>query len=117
MKESVWTNYNRLFVVGVNFKKADVSLRNKFAVTADQSRQTYLQDSVAGLEHFIILSTCNRTEIYGLVPCHYILLHLLKSCSQGSIEEINEFSYVKEGDEAIAHFLTVASGLDSQIPG
>jgi glutamyl-tRNA reductase len=33
------------------------------------------------------------------------------------MEEIHQLSYVKEGDEAIGHFLTVAAGLDSQIPG
>jgi glutamyl-tRNA reductase len=117
MTDTVWTNYKRLFVVGVNFKKADVSLRNKFAVSREQCRRAYLESTVSYLHHFIILSTCNRTEIYGFVPCHYILLQLLKSYSKGSMEEISEFSYVKEGDDAIEHFLTVAAGLDSQIPG
>jgi glutamyl-tRNA reductase len=117
MEQSGWTSFNRLFVVGVNFKKADVSRRNKFALTADQTRQLYRHPAIPGLDHFFVLSTCNRTEVYGLVPCHYILLHLLKSSGSGSVEEINTISYTKEGDQAIEHFLTVASGLDSQIPG
>ncbi len=117
MADSAWSHYNKLTVVGVNFKKADVAHRNKFAITLEQSKAAYQSSEDSCLQNFFILSTCNRTEIYGLVPCHYILLHFLKAYSLGTMEEINQYCYVKEGDEAIEHFLTVASGLDSQIPG
>src|SRR5258707_5858336 len=112
-----WTNFNRLFVVGINFKKADVAQRINYAISTSRANQVYgVQDSDC-LQHFFVLSTCNRTEIYGLVPCKYILLHFLNSCCQGTLEEIHELGYAKEGDEAVEHFMTVASGLDSQIPG
>ena len=112
-----WTNFNRLFVVGINFKKADVSHRNNYAISPAQAMQAYTLNNSDCLQHFFVLSTCNRTEIYGLVPCKYILLHFLNACCQGTLDEINELGYVKEGDEAVEHFMTVASGLDSQIPG
>jgi glutamyl-tRNA reductase len=112
-----WTNFNRLFVVGINFKKADVSHRNNYAISSAQAKQAYETTVSDCLQHFFVLSTCNRTEIYGLVPCKYILLHFLNSCCQGTQEEIHELGYVKEGDDAVEHFMTVAAGLDSQIPG
>ncbi len=117
MNVTPWKNFNRLFVVGINFKKADAAHRNRYAITYDQARRAYDENGSGCLQHFFILSTCNRTEIYALVPCEYILLHFLKAYCQGTMEEIHQLSYVKEGDEAIGHFLTVAAGLDSQIPG
>jgi glutamyl-tRNA reductase len=116
MEHLSWTGLNKLFVVGINFQKADVSRRNRFAVTQDQVQQLYTTEIALGFP-FFVLSTCNRTEIYGMVPCEYILLHALKSVCAGSSEEIREFGYVKVQDEAVEHLLTVASGLDSQIPG
>src|SRR5258706_7054136 len=111
------TNFNRLFVVGINFKKADVSHRNNYAISSARAKQAYAINVSDCLQHFFVLSTCNRTEIYGLVPCKYVLLHLLNSCCHGTLEEIHELGYVKEGDDAVEHFMTVAAGLDSQIPG
>src|SRR6185369_14476953 len=81
-----------------------------------KNEEAYTQSS-ACLEHFFILSTCNRTEIYGFAPCEYVILSFLKSLSVATHVEIVAHTYIKEGDEAIKHLLTVASGLDSQIPG
>jgi glutamyl-tRNA reductase len=106
----------RFFVVGVNFQKTDTQHRSIFSITAAKNEEAYSQSSPC-LEHFLILSTCNRTEIYGFAPCEYVLLAFLKSLSGATHEDISANTYIKEGDEAVRHLLTVASGLDSQIPG
>jgi glutamyl-tRNA reductase len=106
----------KFYVVGVNFQKTDTQHRSKFSITSAKNEEAYTQSS-ACLEHFLILSTCNRTEIYGFAPCEYVLLGFLRSLSEASHEEVSANAYIKEGDEAVNHLLTVASGLDSQIPG
>jgi len=106
----------KFYVVGVNFQKTDTQHRSKFSITSAKNEEAYTQSS-ACLEHFLILSTCNRTEIYGFAPCEYVLLAFMKSLSGASHSEISANAYIKEGDEAVKHLLTVASGLDSQIPG
>jgi glutamyl-tRNA reductase len=106
----------KFYVVGVNFQKTDTQHRSKFSITSAKNEEAYAQSS-ACLEHFLILSTCNRTEIYGFAPCEYVLLAFLKSLSGATHTEISGNAYIKEGDEAVKHLLTVASGLDSQIPG
>jgi glutamyl-tRNA reductase len=106
----------KFYVVGVNFQKTDTQHRSKFSITSAKNEEAYTQSS-ACLEHFLILSTCNRTEIYGFAPCEYVLMAFLRSLSGATHSEISANAYIKEGDEAVKHLLTVASGLDSQIPG
>ncbi len=106
----------KFYVVGVNFQKTDTQHRSKFSITSTKNVEAYSQSS-ACLEHFLILSTCNRTEIYGFAPCEYVLLAFMKSLSGATHTEISANAYIKEGDDAVKHLLTVASGLDSQIPG
>lgn len=105
------------FVAGVSFKKTDIRLRSKFTFTPGQCSATYAATRVDCFQHYFILSTCNRTEVYGFAPCKYVLYSLFQQHAQASFEELNQYIYVKEGSDAVRHFLSVASGLDSQIPG
>jgi glutamyl-tRNA reductase len=107
---------NKFYLVGVNFQKTDTQHRSLFSITSAKNEEAYTQSSPC-LQHFMILSTCNRTEIYGFAPCEYVLLAFMKSLSGATHEEISSNFYIKEGDEAVKHLLNVASGLDSQIPG
>jgi glutamyl-tRNA reductase len=107
----------KFFVAGVSFKKTDVALRSKFAFAPDQCSSMYSLIESDYFQHFFILSTCNRTEIYGFAPCQYVLLSLLQQHAKTSTHEVSKYVYIKEGNKAVRHFLSVASGLDSQIPG
>ena len=55
-----------LLVIGISFHTADVSLREKFAFPESEIVPALkeLTNSVRGLTESVILSTCNRTEIY-----------------------------------------------------
>jgi glutamyl-tRNA reductase len=113
LKEST----NRFFVVGLSFKKTDLTQRSKFAFNAQQCAEIYSQVHSDCLDHFFILSTCNRTEVYGFAPCEYVLTGLLQQSANDSASSLKDLFYIKEGTEAVKHFFEVASGLDSQIPG
>jgi len=112
LKESL----NRFFVVGLSFKKTDLAQRSKYAFNAQQCVEIYSQTQSDCLQHFFVLSTCNRTEIYGFATCEYVLTGLLQQYANDSAS-LNDVLYIKEGTQAVQHFFEVASGLDSQIPG
>jgi glutamyl-tRNA reductase len=104
------------FNIGINYKKADTTLRSKFSVSEDNARRLLLEAKSKGFYLFVV-STCNRTEIFG--NCSYAtdLIQLLCKYSQGSEVEFLTNSYVLDGDEAILHLFRLGTGLESQILG
>lgn len=105
------------FVAGVSFRKTNIRLRSKFSFAPSQCSSIYAATQADCFGHYFILSTCNRTEIYGFAPCKYVLYSLLQHHANASPEEINQYVYAKEGNDAVRHLFCVASGMDSQIPG
>ena len=70
-----------------------------------------------GIESLVVISTCNRTEIYGFAEHPYQLIHLLCENTKGTVEEFQKVAYIYKNKEAISHMFRVGSGLDSQILG
>jgi glutamyl-tRNA reductase len=105
------------FITGINYKKSDASVRGSYAINDDQYLEIINNCGEYGIEEFFILSTCNRTEIYGFAETPRQLAALLCSVTKGSADDFNPQAYVKQGMEAITHLFGVAAGLDSQILG
>lgn len=110
-------NIEKFRVAGVNYKKSDASIRGLFAVNNDQYDQLLSVAPGYGLNEFFILSTCNRTEIYGFADDESQLIDLLCSVTAGDKATFEEMAYIKTGREGISHLFNVAAGLDSQILG
>ncbi len=108
---------NQFFVAGINYKKTDAAIRGEFAINADQYASILQKAAAAGLQELFILSTCNRTEIYGLAPDVNTLINLLCSETVGDADTFRQLCYIKNADEAIQHIFAVGAGLDSQILG
>lgn len=108
---------NQFFVAGINYKKTDAAIRGEFAISADQYASILQKAAAAGLQELFILSTCNRTEIYGLAPDVNTLINLLCSETVGDADTFRQLCYIKNADEAIRHIFSVGAGLDSQILG
>ena len=134
----------RLVVIGVNHKTAPVALRERLALVGDDVNIA-LKQLEAFTDGSVIVSTCNRTEIYALVPqlaepqdvpsmsangavgaqtsSAAISAHILKikawlaDFKQLSLSEINPYLYVHRDTHALTHWLRVAAGLDSMILG
>jgi glutamyl-tRNA reductase len=104
-------------VVGINYKKTDATLRGQFAINTDQYTRILASAAERGSKTFFILSTCNRTEIYGLASDATQLMELICSESEGDIDTFSQIAYSKNGWEAVEHLFQVSSGLDSQILG
>ena len=109
-------------VVGISHRSADVSIREK-ASFSEQEQNILIRQYAAKYKSsgILVLSTCNRTEIY-----------VSGNESVGNIEELcvwldtfksepvftnNEFVYFYTGVKAVRHFFRVASSLDSQMIG
>jgi glutamyl-tRNA reductase len=107
---------NQFYIAGINYKKTDASVRGQFAIT--QEHYTALLEKAASknISELFVLSTCNRTEIYGLANAD-TLINLLCSETAGSINTFKELAYIKQGAEALKHLFDVGAGLDSQILG
>ena len=111
------TDISRFFIAGINYKKTDATTRGQFAIGNDQYEKLLELAPSFGLTELFFLSTCNRTEIYGLADEATPLIDLLCAQTSGSRETFLEMSYIKRGDAAIEHLYQVAAGLDSQILG
>jgi glutamyl-tRNA reductase len=104
-------------VAGINYKKSDISVRGKFSLLPEQSSFLIQQASDKGLPGCMVLSTCNRTEVYAVSDQPHELVELLCTHTQGSIKDFAEQGYQYRGLMAIEHMFRVAAGLDSQIIG
>ena len=117
MQFSMPKQLSDFYVAGINYRKADAALRGQFAVNEDQYLSILSKAKEYGINEFFILSTCNRTEIYGFAADAKQLSALLCSETRASIETFYQSAYIKQGKQAVEHLYHVAAGLDSQILG
>ena len=110
-------NIGGFYVAGINYKKTDASTRGLFAINPDQYGDIVKQAPSFFLKEFFILSTCNRTEIFGFAEDPSSLIDALCTQTTGTKETFLELCYVKKGIEAINHLFEVGAGLESQILG
>ena len=117
MENQHFKNIPNFYVAGINYKKSDASVRGQFAIGSEQYAAVLAAAAVEGLNEVFILSTCNRTEIYGFASCSQQLVELLCSQTVGNAETFKKSAYIKNGIEAVEHVFNVGAGLDSQILG
>ena len=112
-----------IVLIGVNHRTATVALRERVAFSAEQALEAAEQLRSRGiLEETLVLSTCNRSELYG-VPSE------LSADSAGTVElflasfhqlspgELNGSLYRHRDSNAVRHLFRVAAGLDSMLLG
>ena len=117
MPEQKPTDLSNFFIAGINYKKTDANLRGRYAINCDQYATLFTLAPAYGVKEFFVLSTCNRTEIYGFAENAASLSQLLCTQTQGAPDTFLSMAYTKKGVNAIEHLFNVAAGLDSQILG
>lgn len=105
------------YAIGLSYKKADAEIRGHFSLDQKAKKQVLLQAKANGVESVLVISTCNRTELYGFAQHPYQLIQLLCDNTIGTVEEFQKVAYVLKNNEAVTHMFKVGSGLDSQILG
>jgi glutamyl-tRNA reductase len=109
-----------LLTLGINHKTAPVAIREKVAFTPEQivdalhhvRRHTPLREAA-------LLSTCNRTELYGVVEPDQAatLLAWLADYRGVGVEQLQSCYYVHTNQQMVQHMMRVACGLDSMVLG
>lgn len=105
------------FIAGINYKKTDAAIRGQFAITNEQYEKLMAAAPQFGIREFFVLSTCNRTEIYGFAESATALIQLLCTQTKSDAVLFESLAYIKRGNKAIQHLFDVGAGLDSQILG
>lgn len=117
MHEHSTKDISRFHVAGINYKKSDAAIRGHFAIGSQQYQDLLNLAPSFGISELFVLSTCNRTEIFGITEDPIQLINLLCSQTAGSLDLFLKLCYHKKGMEAISHLFEVAAGIDSQILG
>ncbi|MGB7799897.1 glutamyl-tRNA reductase [Buttiauxella sp.] len=111
-----------LLALGINHKTAPVSLRERVTFspdTLDLALNSLLEQPM--VQGGVVLSTCNRTELYLSVEeqenLHEKLVRWLCNYHNLNEEEVRKSLYWHHDNEAVTHLMRVASGLDSLVLG
>lgn len=103
--------------IGVSYKKADVKARGKFSVSKENQTIFLKAAKEKGITAVFIISTCNRTEVFGFANKPCLLVALLCDFSEGNVKEFNAICNIHKDQEAISHLFRIGTGLESQILG
>ncbi len=111
-----------LLMLGLSHNSAPLELREKMAFSNEETLSALKQlIEFKEINEVLILSTCNRTEIYAdVLPGSNALglLHkFLAEYADGKSCQLLGYTYHEEEDEAVNHLFTVVSSLDSMVLG
>lgn len=107
---------SKFVVVGLSYKKANEKIRGKFSLSEQQQKEILTSANKENSYGFII-STCNRTEIYALANDVEDIYKKWNQVTNTTLNELKDYLYILEENEAKTHLFNVASGLESQILG
>ncbi|MEK4301151.1 glutamyl-tRNA reductase [Oceanobacillus sp. FSL W8-0428] len=108
--------------VGFNYKTTPVEIREKFTFNEEKLAEAMiaLKDQKSILED-VIVSTCNRTEVYAVVDQlhtgRYYIKQFLADWFKEEKETFSTYLQITEDDGAIEHLFRVTTGLDSMVLG
>jgi len=112
-----------IVLVGLNFRTAPVEVREKVSFSAEQAQQAAEELRAQGiLEETLVLSTCNRSEVYGVNPqanreSAAALSNFLSGFHSLRPELLNPSLYHHYDHDAVRHLFRVSAGLESMLLG
>jgi glutamyl-tRNA reductase len=109
-----------IIVVGVDHTTAPIELRERLTCSPRQIPQV-LRAARQGVQESVLLSTCNRIELYAICPevdqGRNALLQVLSETRHVPLAELLDHCYDLADEQAVSHLFGVASGLQSLVPG
>ncbi len=111
-----------LVVIGINHKTAPVEIREKFSFSPEDAiKANRLLKETVLLKEGLVLSTCNRVEVYAVAGADkdYVndVKNFLGRFHDLNISDYEDRIYVHKGKKAVEHLFGVAAGLDSMVIG
>ena len=111
----------QLMVVGLNHKTAPVDVRERFSIPRDALRKGLANlGEYGGIHEAVVLSTCNRSEMYAVVDdasADALAMKQFLFDLTGNGEDIDEYLFAFQDEDCIRHLFRVASSLDSLVLG
>src|ERR1051326_2012922 len=108
----------KFFVAGLSYKTAPVEMREQLAVSPSWLRCSGCRLKIGGhLSEVVLLSTCNRVEIYGVTPKVNGNVNGLFRQLSSTERDFAPHIYVHQEEDAVRHLFSVVSGLDSMVLG
>jgi glutamyl-tRNA reductase len=109
-----------LLSVGTSHQSAPLEIRERLAFSPDEYGNKVAElCALPAVEEALVLSTCNRTEIYGIVlpEDEHCIMHWIQESAHLSDAEAAKYIYSRRDAVAVEHLFKVASGLDSLVLG
>ena len=109
-----------LLITGISHHTATLEIREKIAITRlDYAARSKELLELDGVEEVVVVSTCNRTEIYSIGPKQSRDQVRLWLQAKGGLSEaeMNKHCYVHEREQAVRHLFRVSGGLESLVLG
>jgi glutamyl-tRNA reductase len=111
-----------ILVIGLNHRSASVEVRERMGFSKEQACEATTQIRTSGImKELVILSTCNRTELYGVPNGHEDSLAAMEdfilSYHKLQPQKVSPAFYRHTDRDAVRHIYRVASGLDSMMLG
>jgi glutamyl-tRNA reductase len=111
-----------VLALGISFRRAPIDLLERLAFTEGDLAKAYRHArDLDGIDEAVVLSTCNRVEVYGSVPSYhagFLALKRLLTETRGVAEEqLADGLYAHWERDAVEHLFSVAGGLDSMVLG
>jgi glutamyl-tRNA reductase len=111
-----------VLALGISFRRAPIDLLERLAFNEDDLVKAYRHASeLDGIDEAVVLSTCNRVEVYGSVASYhagFLALKRLLTETRGVAEEqLSDALYAHWERDAVDHLFSVAGGLDSMVLG
>lgn len=104
-------------VVGLSHHHANIDLRSQYNLSDSQLQSLLVDAKERNIQDFVVINTCNRTELYGWVHSEQVLIDLLFRHTEGKRETFESIAYCYKDTAAFAHIFRVGAGLESQILG
>ena len=108
----------QIAMTGLSHRTAPLATRESVSLTREELPEALAQ-ATDMLGHGVILATCNRTEVYTVARDVQVSRHAIDRffMNLGGNEDLGDYLYHLEQQEAIHHLFRVAAGLDSLIIG
>lgn len=111
------SKFKHFCVIGLSYEKADARTRGLFSLNLTQKTNLIEDARNKELEGVMVVSTCNRTELYGFADSTQDLIELICRHTKGDIDTFEKVGYKYTDEQALSHVFGVAAGLHSQILG
>ncbi|MBU2462011.1 glutamyl-tRNA reductase, partial [bacterium] len=116
LEKSQYYQKMKIATLGINHKRASIEIREMVAISKN-SLPSFLKKLKGYFKEAVLLSTCNRTELYVVGPKDGLKERLIDSLLESGAEDLKDLFYFYSDKDVAYHLFRVAAGLDSMVIG